>query len=280
MYQLEVEGKSGHRIRLTQNESNYQISKIDGLLPPKADVVTTSISGVDGGRFKSSRIEMRNIVIHIAVKGAVEKNRIALYEVFDNGEPCIIYFQNGTRNVFCQGYCEDVNGDLFSINQTIQVSILCPDPFLKDISESVFDFSFEKARFTFPFSIDSNGIAFSVYEEKRETNIVNIGDVTSGIVVTMHAVDGSVVNPAVYNVSTGEFFKVNTTLSNGNELVINTNVGSRGAWKNGSSIFKDIADGSSWLKVIRGGSTFTYNADSGVNFLNVKISFNPKYKGV
>lgn len=280
MFFLEVEGKTGYRIKLTQNEGNFQISKIDGILPPKADIVTTTIAGVDGGRYKSSKIDMRNIVIHITVKGDVEKNRILLYEVFDNGELCTIYFQNGTRNVFCIGYCEDVNGDLFSINQTIQVSILCPDPFWKELSESVFDLSFQKGNFTFPFSIDSKGIEFSAYVANRETKVVNIGDVTSGLIITMNAVGGTVANPAIYNVQTGEAFKVNTTLSNGNELVINTNVGSRGAWKNGSSVFKNIADGASWLKVNRGGNTFTYNADSGVEFLTVKVSFNPKYKGV
>lgn len=280
MFQLEAEGKSGYKIRLTQNENNYQILNTEGLLPPKAEIVTTTISGVDGGRFKSSKIDMRNIVIHIKVKGNIEKNRILLYDVFDNGEPCTIYFKNGSRNVFCIGYCEDVNGDLFSINQTIQVSILCPDPFWMELSESVFDISFHKGNFTFPFSIDSKGIEFSNYVANRESKVVNIGDVTSGLIITMNAIGGAVTNPAIYNVQTGEAFKVNTTLSDGNELVINTNVGSRGAWKNGSSVFKNIADGASWLKVNRGGNTFTYNADSGVEFLTVKVSFNPKYKGV
>lgn len=280
MYCLEVANESGHKLRLTQNEANYQISKVDGLMPPKADIVTTTIASVDGGRYKSSKIDMRNVVITIRVKGNIEKNRIALYDVFDNGKPCTIYYKNGTRNVFCLGYCEDINGDLFVINQTIQVSILCPEPFWRDVNEVKTDISFSTGLFEFPFSIDSNGIEFSSYIANRETKVINIGDVTSGMIITLKAINGTVVNPVIYNVVTRQFFKVKVPINDSEELTINTHRGHRSIFKLEEDVFSLMETGSTWLQLNRGANTFTYSADSGVEFLEVKINFNPMYKGV
>lgn len=280
MYCLEVANESGYKLKLTQNENKYQIVKIDGLMPPKADIVTTTIASVDGARYKSSKIEMRNVVITIRVKGDIEKNRICLYDVFDNGKPCTIYFKNGSRNVFCVGYCEDVNSDLFTVNQTIQISILCPEPFWRDVNEVKTDISFMAGKFEFPFSIDSNGIEFSSYITNRETKVINIGDVTSGMTLTLKAVGGSVVNPVIYNVQSSQFFKVNVTLTDSETLTINTNIGHRSLFKQDEDIFSLMETGSTWLQLNRGVNTFTYNADSGEEFLEVKINFNPMYKGV
>lgn len=280
MYVLEVANESGYKLRLTQNESNYQVIKVDGLLPPKADIVTTKIASVDGERFKSSKIEARNVVITIVLNGDIEKNRIALYEVFDNGKPCTIYYQNGSRNVFCMGYCEEIEADLFEEKQTIQISILCPEPFWKDTKNVETNISFTSGNFTFPFAIDAKGIEFSSFVANRETKVINIGEVTSGMIITVKAVGGTVENPVIYNVKTNEFFKVNVTLADTEELVINTNIGHRSIMKQGQNVFNLMERESTWLQLNRGVNTFTYNADSGVNLLEVKMTFNPMYKGV
>lgn len=280
MYVLEVANESGYKLKLTQNESNYQVIKVDGLLPPKADIVTTKIASVHGVRFKSSKIEERNVVITIVLKGDIEKNRIALYEIFDNGKPCTIYYQNGSRSVFCMGYCEDVDGDPFEERQSVQVSILCPEPFWKDVRDIETNISFASGSFQFPFSIDSKGIEFSSFVANRETKVVNIGEVDSGMLISLKAVGGTVKNPVIYNVKTNEFFKVNVTLADTEELVINTNIGHRSIMKQGQNVFNLMERESTWLQLNRGVNTFTYNADSGVNLLEVKMTFNPMYKGV
>lgn len=280
MYVLEVANESGYRLKLTQNESNYQVIKVDGLLPPKADIVTTKIASVDGERFKSSKIEARNVVVTIVLKGDIEKNRIALYEVFDNGKPCTIYYKNGSRNVFCLGYCEEIEADLFELNQTVQIPIFCPEPFWKDVNDVESNISFTAGNFTFPFAIDSKGIEFSSFVMNREAKVINIGDVISGMVITVKAVGGTVKNPVIYNVKTNEFFKVNVTLADTEELVINTNIGHRDILKQGQDVFSSMVKESSWLQLNRGVNVFTYNADSGVELLEIKMTFNPMYKGV
>lgn len=284
MYVLEVENEVGERLRLTQNESRYQVLKVDGLMPPKADIVTTSIASMDGERYKSSRLEMRNIVIQLKICGQVEKNRIALYHFFDSGRPLKIYYRNGTRNVYCHGYCEEPDGNLFEMSQKVQVSIVCPDPYWRDVATNEYDMSFNSGAFEFPFSIGSEGMEFSVYTANREVSVLNIGDAPTGMLIKLVAREGAVGRPVIYNVNTNERLRINTSLDNSDELIIDTNKGSRSIIKvsNGHELdaFTSLDFGSSWLQLGKGLNVFTYSAGSGEEFLEVKITFTVKYKGV
>lgn len=284
MYVLEVENEVGERLRLTQNESRYQVLKVDGLLPPKANIVTSSIATMDGERYKSSRLEMRNIVIQVKICGQVEKNRIALYHFFDSGRPLKIYYRNGTRNVYCHGYCEEPDGDLFENGQTLQVSIVCPEPYWRDVATNEYELSFTSGQFEFPFSIDSTGIEFSSYTANNELSIVNIGDVRTGMKISLFAKEGTVSRPAIYNVNTRERFELNTSLNDSEEIRIDTNRGNRKIVKivDGVEydIFTTLEFGSSWLQLNRALNVFTFGADSGDEFLTVRFGYEIKYKGV
>ena len=98
MFSLEVENKQGTKLKLTQNESNYQVTKIEGLTPPKAKIVTTTVANMDGEKFKSSKLEARNLVLTIKLNGDVEANRLALYDFFENGQYCKIYYSNKNKH--------------------------------------------------------------------------------------------------------------------------------------------------------------------------------------
>ena len=284
MYSLAVENESGSRLQLTQNEKNYQIVKVDGLLPPKAIITTSQIASMDGARFKSSKLEMRNIVITIKIKGNIEKNRIALYDYFDNGKPCKIFYKNNSRDVFCIGYCEDVNGDLFVINQTIQVSVLCPEPYWFNRETKFVDPSFIQGFFEFPFFTDSTGFEFSKYVYKRETEVINDGEVEIGMIIKLGIKNINVTEPVIYNVETGEFFKINSEFGDSQQIVINTNRGQKEVYfvLNGvkHNLFNMIGSGSTWLQLKKGSNLLTYNASSGAEGLSMTVEFNTKYKGV
>lgn len=285
MFFLEVENEFGRKLQLTQNESNYQVLKVDGLTPPKAEIVTIRLAMEDGEKFKSSHVDMRNIVLTIRIRGNVERNRILLYEFFSVGAKSRIHYWNGTRNVAIEGYCENMDGDLFENGQTMQVSLVCPDPYWRESPAKTFDLSYNQALFEFPFSIDSYGVEFGTYNEFLETTVVNEGDVEAGFIWTVEADGGSVVNPVLYNVVTRDSMKVSVTIADGEVLIINTNKGRRSAIvrrANGTDVnlLNSISTDSKWLQVPRHGAVFTFNADSGKNFMNTKIEIENRYKGV
>lgn len=232
MFTLKVENTSNQTLILTQNESNYQVVKVDGLNPPKANIYTSEIANMDGGKFKSSKLEMRNIVLTLKINGDVEANRVHLYEYFKTGAWCKIYYSNDTRNVFIEGYVETVETDLFVINQEIQISIVCPNPYFKSLRAIYADISKVFGAFEFPFEIDKNGIEFSRYDANRETVIVNAGEFSNGVKITLTASGGNVENPVIYNTETYEYLKLNMTINEGEIVVISTTKGSKSVKKN------------------------------------------------
>ena len=114
MYTAKIENVNGEVMLLTNKESKYQVISITGLNPPKAQINTTPIVGLDGAKFNSSKLETRNIVITIRLNGDVEANRQALYNFFVTKKWCRFYYTNGSRNVYIDGYIDSVECDLFS----------------------------------------------------------------------------------------------------------------------------------------------------------------------
>lgn len=284
MYTLKIENKTGAVLKLSQNESKYQILKIDGLTSPDADITSSILANMHGEKFKSSRIGTRNIVINLKLNGTVEENRIALYDFFDVGEEVKLFYQNGTRNVFINGYCEKIDGDFFSQKEEVQVSILCLNPFFKNVDNTYIDISQTFDNFEFPFAISEEGIAFSDYFENRETTIINSGEIETGVKIVLTSTTDNVLNPVIYNVNTNEFLKLNTTLNNGDEIIINTNKGEKSITKiiNGISQneINSLENGSSWFQLAKGKNLFTYQSEENQDALRVVFEFNNQYKGV
>ena len=151
MFICKVENTRNNILTLTQNEDNFQVLKITGLNPPKAQINTTKMATLDGKKFNSSTLNERNIVITVKLNGDVEKNRIRLYSFFRPKEWCKFYYKNSSRNVFIEAYTENVECDLFTNKEVMQISLLCPEPYFKDVQEIIDDISKILSKFEFPF---------------------------------------------------------------------------------------------------------------------------------
>ena len=174
MYTAKIQNSNGLVWTLTNNESEYQVVSITGLNPPKAQINTSTIVGFDGALFNSSKLETRNLVLSIRINGDVETNRLNLYKYFRTKEPCVFYYANEHLDVFIEGYVESVECNLFTISEIAQISIICPYPYFKSVTEISTDLSSVFPQFTFPFSInDGFPIPISSYEPSYSTNIYN-----------------------------------------------------------------------------------------------------------
>lgn len=81
MFKLIATNQAGQSLQITQN-GDYSLADISGLTPSKATINYTDIAGSDNSVFNSARMEVRNIVLTIVPEGAIETNRIGLYDVF------------------------------------------------------------------------------------------------------------------------------------------------------------------------------------------------------
>lgn len=282
MYFLAIENHKGERLNLTQNPK-YSVTNIEGLTPPQANINTAINANFDGSVFRNSRLTDRNIVITLAIEGDAEANRIELYRYIKAKKQCTIYYRNGKRDVSIVGYVESLNVGIFEQKEIAQVSILCPRPYFADVVQTILDMSATSAMFEFPFSMPDEGIEFSTLTVATESIVQNLGDVETGAVIIFHAT-GPASNPAIYNVDTGESFKVNISMSAGGLVIIDTIKGEKGVTSviNGvtTNIINNVEMGSTWLQFESGANTMLYNADSSPENLQCYITFNNLYEGV
>lgn len=286
MYKLIIENSKGEQLSLTQNEENYIVSRIDGLTPPAASISQVDNIG-DGAEITHERTGTRNIVIDMYIKGNVEENRINLYNYVKNGKYIKIYFENENRNVWIDGNVESLTIDQFQMLTTCQISVLCPDVWWKDVEEMINSIDTVKGNFYFPF-YRVNPEPFSTYETIQILNLINKGDIDSGMEIEIFA-RGTIVNPMIYNRETKEFIGLGTTekpytLQSGDRIIITTYTNNkkikliRNAEE--TNIFNYLTPNSKFLQVGAGDNIFTYSATSGNEYINISFKHYSNYEGV
>lgn len=132
MFTLKIKNNRGEIYELTHNRRQYSILDITGLTLPQCNVNMISSAGQDGGEYSSSHLNSRNIVITLALEGDIEANRQMLYTIFPLHSPVTVYYQTFNRDLYIDGYLESIDGSLFAQRETMQISIICPDPYFRN----------------------------------------------------------------------------------------------------------------------------------------------------
>lgn len=119
-------------IPVTDKHNNVQIFNIEGIGPVKATINSTKRSQGAGSSYTSSDVGERNIVFDIQLHGSnVEATRRSVYLYFPIGDQVEMHFKSGSQLYQIYGYVESVNPKIFTQTPTLQVSIICNDPFFK-----------------------------------------------------------------------------------------------------------------------------------------------------
>ena len=282
MFTLIAENQYQEQLELTHNPA-YTITDIDGIDPPDANINTTHNAGADGSEFNSAYVNNRQITITLVVNAPAEANRINLYKYFKSKFPVTLYYTNASREVFINGYVQNISVGYFDKKQTVQIVIFCPKPYFNGVSDSVQEFASIESLFEFPFSIAEAGIPFSNLLINVEKSIINNGDVTTGVIINIQAT-GQVVNPKTYNVGTRESLILNTTLQDGDLVTINTRQGEKAITllRDGvtTNLIGSLQQGSSWFMLEPGDNVFTTAADSLAENMLVTFTITDQFEGV
>lgn len=282
MYTLIAENKYGEQLELTNNP-RYVITDIDGLYPPEGVINTTQVANMDGSVFNSSRINDRVITITMAINGPAEANRLLLYRYFKTKYPVRLYYENGVRDVYIDGYVSKFSVEYFEKKQTAQIEISCPVTLFRAVKESVTEFANIENMFVFPFAIEAAGIPFSEIALGEQKTIINGGDVETGVVIHLNAL-GTVLNPKIYNVDTSDRMTLSVEMRAGDEITINTRKKEKSITllRDGvqTNIVGKLDAGSTWFNLIPGDNVFTYEADEFPEHLQCIFIINNQFEGV
>lgn len=286
MYSASIQNSNDWVLLLTEDESIYQIIDIQGLNPPKAQLNTTTIVGMDGARFNSSRLETRNLVLTVKINGDAERNRLSLYNYFRTKEWCKFFYKNGTLDVFIEGYVDSVECGIFTNSEMAQISIICPYPYFRSVREIINDISNTLGLFTFPFYINlDEPIPFSDYEANRVSNVYNSSQSVTGAIIQINVLD-DVDKIEVRNTTNGEGIVVEYDFTAEDEVIINTNFGEKGVTLTREGVvynlFAHVARNSVFPQLEAGSNLFSFLVDNGVNndFVKIRVKHHNAYRGV
>lgn len=284
MFSLRLENESGNIVNINDG-IRYVVTAVSGLNPPSASLFTSKSPNRKGSKYNGSTLDERNIVLTIKILGNIEANRNALYAWVDTEQYCKVYYKNGVKNVFCAGYVQDCPIDLFTDNEIVSVAIVCPDPYWRELQEIGADISSLLKQFTFPFAIDAAGIPFSTLNDGYTAKILNVGAETGiRISVTSKAEISDIV--IVDAKDTTRVFRVNTTLTAGETVVIDTDSSPKtcklyktdGTVEN---ILRYVGANPTWFTLKKGINTFGLSVGSGsTSDVEITIGYTNKYLGV
>lgn len=267
MYTLKIENSNGDIFELSHNTQNYAVIGVTGLTPPPTTINTATAGIIDGTFFNSARVNQRNVVITVVLNGDIEANRQRLYKIFPRKVPCTIYFKNANRDVKIIGYVETLDGDLFSMREQIQISIICPRPYFEDLNTIYTELAHVLRLFEFPFAIAKTpGVPVSELTENPLCTIVNNGDAPAGCIISV-SISGEVEGLKIINSTQQTFFGLDYTFSAGDEIEINTCSGQMGVTlkRNGvtTNLLNYVSPASNWFRLSLGDNVFTYTLTTG-----------------
>lgn len=164
------------------------------------------------------------------------------------------------------------------------IQATCPFPLFSRIEDLITPFDFSTKKFKFPTDFGRAApLLFGVTEKVYNTVLNNPGGFASGVTIDIRFT-GTVQNPRVRDMATGEFAGVKYTFQPGERLILSTVTGSK-------SITLEKADGEeinlikhrdvdmSWIQLTPGSSTWALECEdlSQRDAMQVAVSFTPLY---
>lgn len=286
--------------------SGFIIIKIDGIGPGKATVTKNDSKVYDGGTITSARLPSRNIKMEIQFLwvNSIEDVRHKSYKYFPLKKPITLIFETDTRTVEIEGVVESNEPDIFSSEESTNISIICPDPYFYASGENArsrTEFSGINPLFEIPSDIGYSNEALtealteiSALYVQSERGIMNYGEVDIGVVISIKPLAIVKGILTISNVTLGQNMsfdlnKIKTITENdfhlGDELVINTLRGKKSVTlvregKNYNAL-SCIDTRTDWIYLTSGENTFTYYLDGeGIEDLQFSVTNSILYEGV
>lgn len=255
--------------------------------------VTTNISFsnnvLDGTSIDNVSIKEKILPLNGAIvansKEDLDRKRSYLSSLFNPKFKATLIYTNDalTRKIDCT--VQDITfQQSINFTQKFLVQFICPVPFWKDIFTKRVDIAVWQGDFEFELEVKEEGNLLGHRVSNLICNIENYGDIQCGMKIQFRAL-ATVVNPSLFNVNSREFIKINQTLEKGDLLEVTTEysnkrielVRSNGTRQN---VFNWLDLDSEFLQLEVGDNLFRYDANTGIDNLEVSIYYTPLYLGV
>ncbi len=279
--QLTYTNQNGASLTLRQAKP-YFLQRLDGTGGVRQTVNTFRAPEQDGTFYISSALDMRNITIEgtLVAKTPAEahERQRQFLQVFSPKQRGVLIYRG--RQIAC---VVEEAAFVVSSRERIPgffVSLLCPSPFFEAMTEVREELALWESAFAFELEIPASGIEFGVRQPSQIITVENPGDVPCGCTIIFRAL-GSVQNPELLNMDTGEFVRLLAAVNAGDEYRVHTHFAGKRVLKiageTETNAFNLLDTGSAFFQLAPGVNTLRYNADSNMELLECSIYFRPQF---
>ena len=282
--ELTYTNANGESVTLRQTRPLF-LTRVDGAGKVRQTVNTFKAPDQDGAFFISSAMDMRNITL----EGSVITPTVA--ETYDQRRRFLRVFTpklQGTlvyrnRQIACVVEEAGFTASSRERAPNFFISLLCPSPFFEALEEIREELAMWSPLLLFPLAVPGGGLEFGIRQPSQIITVDNIGDVACGCHIVFRAL-GSVTNPELMSLDTGDVLRLNTVMESGEELHVYTHfAGKRVTRVFGqaeSNAFSLLDTSSVFLQLEPRRNLLRYNAAENMDLLEVTILYRPKFLGV
>ena len=272
---------NGESLTLRQRRP-YFLQRAEGIGNVRQAVTTFKAPNQDGAFFVSGSLDMRHIMLEGTVVGdTIEQTHEArrqLLRVFTPKLKGTLVYRNA------QIPCIVEEAGFVATNSTrapsFFVSLLCPSPFFEALEELRVELASWVNMFSFTLEIPSTGIEFALRQPSQIITVNNEGDVPCGYCISFKAL-GTLTNPELVNVDTGEVFRLLKTMSAGEEIRVHTHFAGKRVTQiineTESNAFSFMDTASTFFQLAPGVNTLRYNASTNMELLECVLTYRPLY---
>lgn len=233
----------------------------------------------------------------MAAYRGIEESRHESYKYFPVRKSVKLYFETDSKTVYLKGYTEENDPGIFSKAEETTITVVCPDPWFYETSDTTIIFSGVEPMFEFPFdnnSLDQKLIIFGEIKDNIVETFNYRGDIEVGFVAEIEVLGSHLQRRIrIINLDKREVLSIDLTivekiigakLKLGDLMIVSTIPGDKYAHiiTGGEEIdiLNAISKDSDWPKIYEGENTFGYAADVGIEDLWFKITFPVAYGGL
>ena len=282
--ELTYTNENGESVILRQTRPFF-LTRVDGAGKVRQTVNTFKAPDQDGAFFISSAMDMRNITL----EGSVVTPAIA--ETYDQRRRFLRVFTpklQGTlvyrnRQIACVVEEAGFTASSRERAPNFFISLLCPSPFFESLEEIREELAMWSPLLFFPLEVLNTGLEFGIRQPSQIITVDNIGDVACGCHIIFRAL-GSVTNPELMSLDTGDVLRLNTVMESSEELHVYTHFAGKRVTRvfrsEESNAFSLLDTSSVFLQLEPRRNLLRYNASENMDLLEVTILYRPKFLGV
>lgn len=264
----------------------FFLNSYSGVHEYSGNVATIKSAFGVGVSYIGTSVNSRNINLVIAFKDdeLMQNHRNQIYNIFPLKDNGTLYYIEGAIKRKIGYYVEKVNLTRNLNTIFASISLICPNPYFMDLTETIVSLQNCDKLLEFHLEIPEEGIEFGRINESTAIEIENNSHIDYGLTITFVA-NGNISKPSLKNVNTNEEMKLNYSLSTGDRIVVTTynnekkiiHIDSGG---NETNITNSLIFGTKFLQAHNGINRYIPNAEVGFSNLECSISYYNYYEAV